>query len=522
MRVITARLTAASPGDGAVQPGLLEPDRRRDQIPVPLCLRAWPEKEGTAAGRHILPAGAAASASPAQAAAPLRQVRGVPGRLLQPDHVAARRGHPAAQGAGHHLLQPASGVLASGPDRAGGGGQTGCHRPVLRHRQPDARRLLHAEASYLAASGRKLVLVVSRLSGPGQTICGEAITNTEYCDLDRTQNYLQDLVERQGLPVFETISSGLDCTDKVLRKDIRVQDLQLDDNAVPVRNAHITLADKLQRLREVFANQDSDGRGCLSAGETCAALRVATGRVVCPSDVRLLLAQIRDVTERTNGVVSNDRIAFEDFCLLVTELQSGGWRAARGRSGPSVLSRTAEMLLTPFTRVAEWVLPQRLARQLSNNGNSAPAADVRDVYLGGTSTDTAWRESIAIPLLKKAGLSFEPPTPPSRSERLTPTAAARLERCRQLLFVITDTSRASVHMTVAAHYIGLGARVVLCVQMLPDNCVIRGEKLTPTAIKDYNRGRSYLSDLATRRGVPVFEAVAEAVQCVVQRSRPAR
>ena len=33
---------------------------------------------------------------------------------------------------------------------------------------------------------------------------------------------------------------------QVLRKDIRVQDLRLDDNAVPVRNAHITLADKLQ------------------------------------------------------------------------------------------------------------------------------------------------------------------------------------------------------------------------------------------------------------------------------------
>lgn len=34
------------------------------------------------------------------------------------------------------------------------------------------------EASYLAASGRKLVLVVSRLSGPWQQICGEAISNT--------------------------------------------------------------------------------------------------------------------------------------------------------------------------------------------------------------------------------------------------------------------------------------------------------------------------------------------------------
>jgi len=389
------------------------------------------------------------------------------------------------------------------------------------------------EASYLAASGRKLVLVVS---GPWQTICGEAITNTEYCDLTRTQNYLQDLVERQGLPVFDSISSALDCTDKVLRNNIRVQDLQLIDNATPVRNAHITVADKLHKLREVFANQDSEGRGSLSMPEVCHALRVASRRSVAPDDVKSLMTQIKDSAELPDSPPTTpsaeDRLSFEEFCLLATELSTTetpraagpGRRPTRHRSGPSaVLSRTAEMmhqLLTPLTRVAEWVLPQRLARQLSNGG-SAPA-DTRDVYLGGTVTDTRWRDNIAIPILKKAGLSYEQPAAPPVPERFLPTAAARLERCRYLLFVITDTSRAPAHMTTAAHYIGLGARVVLCIQMLPDDCVIQGEKLTPTAIKDYNRGRSYLSDLATRQGVPVFDSVTEAVQCVSQRARPAR
>ncbi|XP_043207136.1 uncharacterized protein LOC122373284 isoform X2 [Amphibalanus amphitrite] len=379
------------------------------------------------------------------------------------------------------------------------------------------------EASYLAASGRKLVLVVSRHASSA-TICGEKITNTEYCDLNRTQNYLQDLVERQGLPVFETISSALDCTDKVLKKDIRVQDLRLDDNAVPVRNAHITLADKLHKLREVFANQDSEGRGSLSPAEVCTALRVCTGRTIYPNDCLALMAQIREVTEQTAGGSPDGRLSFEDFCLLVTELQGSGRRGGRGgRQSPSVLSRTAEMmhqLLTPLTRVAEWVLPQRLARQLSNG--SAPTSDVRDVYLGGTLTNTSWRENIAIPILKKSALTFEHPATLLATERLTPTEAARLERCRTLLFVITDTSRAPAHMTMAAHYIGRGASVVLCIQMLPDNCVIQGEKLSPTAIKDYNRGRSYLSDLASRKGVPVFETVAEAVQKAAQLSRRAR
>ena len=82
------------------------------------------------------------------------------------------------------------------------------------------------------------------------------------------------------------------------------------------------------------------------------------------------------------------------------------------------------------------------------------------------------------PLPRKSALTYEHPATLLCSERLTPTEAARLERCRTLLFVITDTSRAPAHMTMAAHYIGKGASVVLCIQMLPDNCVIQGEKVS--------------------------------------------
>ena len=37
------------------------------------------------------------------------------------------------------------------------------------------------------------------------------------------------------------------------------------------------------------------------------------------------------------------------------------------------------------------------------------------------------------------------------------------------------------------------------------------------AVKDYNRARSYLADLANRQSVPIFEKVQEAVQCVVRK-----
>lgn len=42
-------------------------------------------------------------------------------------------------------------------------------------------------------------------------------------------------------------------------------------------------------------------------------------------------------------------------------------------------------------------------------------------------------------------------------------------------------------------------------------------QLTPAAIKDYNRGRAYLIDLAKRQDVPVFNGVKEAVECAIEK-----
>ena len=52
-----------------------------------------------------------------------------------------------------------------------------------------------------------------------------------------------------------------------------------------------------------------------------------------------------------------------------------------------------------------------------------------------------------------------------------------LDSSRVLLFVITNETRSLAPMTLAAHYIGLGYNVVLCVQMLPDNCNIGNDQV---------------------------------------------
>lgn len=37
------------------------------------------------------------------------------------------------------------------------------------------------------------------------------------------------------------------------------------------------------------------------------------------------------------------------------------------------------------------------------------------------------------------------------------------------------------------------------------------------AVRDYNRARAYLCDMANRDGAPVFEDIREAVMCAVRR-----
>jgi hypothetical protein len=126
----------------------------------------------------------------------------------------------------------------------------------------------------------------------------------------------------------------------------------------------------------------------------------------------------------------------------------------------------------------------------------------RDIYLGGSCMlRTKWRHKLAIPYLNERQISFHLP---SLHENLTLKQIQKIKdqknadedvRCmleesdepdsipmmynprildssRVLLFVITNETRSLAPMTLAAHYIGLGYNVVLCVQMLPENCKI--------------------------------------------------
>lgn len=55
-----------------------------------------------------------------------------------------------------------------------------------------------------------------------------------------------------------------------------------------------------------------------------------------------------------------------------------------------------------------------------------------------------------------------------------------IEGSKVLLFAVSGTSRSLTTMILAAHYIGAGRTVVLCVEQLPeDGCQLGSEKVNP-------------------------------------------
>ncbi|XP_030853877.1 uncharacterized protein LOC115929299 [Strongylocentrotus purpuratus] len=84
-------------------------------------------------------------------------------------------------------------------------------------------------------------------------------------------------------------------------------------------------------------------------------------------------------------------------------------------------------------------------------------------------------------------------------------------------FVELGRTSIQPHFKPVAHYIGQDRNVILCIKDLTDGVVVDGEELTPRAVKDYNRGRQYLADVASRERVPIFEDVTEATHALVER-----
>ncbi len=144
--------------------------------------------------------------------------------------------------------------------------------------------------------------------------------------------------------------------------------------------------------------------------------------------------------------------------------------------------------------------------------------NITNIFLGGSCNPTTWRQDIAMPALKAAGVGFYNPQVANWSSELVAVEAKAKAEAKTLLFVIDGQTRAIASILEATEYICSGRAVVLVIDDIVDDTEIDEEEIRGRQLKDLNRARAYLRDLAQRHGVAVHDTVEVAVKAIIEAS----
>uniref|UniRef100_A0A0B7AYK2 EF-hand domain-containing protein n=2 Tax=Arion vulgaris TaxID=1028688 RepID=A0A0B7AYK2_9EUPU len=218
------------------------------------------------------------------------------------------------------------------------------------------------EIAYLVGCGRQIIVVFSNFSLDVEEVAMEKTSDREREDIMRARNVLMDIVERNGIPVFQDLEAALRCAAVHLKQSVKVQDLTVTHGALPVKHGHVLVGEALLKLRESFNSIAGSSDGHMSKEDVVLGYRCYTGEELNISWLQHLRPQQNTFT-------------FEEFCCLVTEYR---------RKRPSVMSILTTKLISPVM----WLL-DKFKR---NDQHSESMDDVYDVYLGGSCGAANWRE----------------------------------------------------------------------------------------------------------------------------------
>ena len=153
------------------------------------------------------------------------------------------------------------------------------------------------------------------------------------------------------------------------------------------------------------------------------------------------------------------------------------------------------------------------------------------VYLGGNVGATSWREEVAAPLLRRAGIAVHVPAVDYWQLGVSSGAGAPRRRSRTdylhdvqqlrataalILFVVPKHLRAIAAMTEAVALVLSRDAVVLVVEPVEEGDMVEdGVALTGREVHDLTRARAYLRDMAERNNVAVFASVTNAVDAII-------
>lgn len=356
-------------------------------------------------------------------------------------------------------------------------------------------------------------------------ISGECISLQEFNELRRARCILQSLIKLHKIPIFSDIIQALKYARSQLCNDAATASAGLPPPPPP---------------------QAMQTMSCVETHET-----------MCSS---------KTTTTTTTTMTSSSSLQSQTHTDLQQRISNNCHRHHTHRQYHRHHRRAASMTLQSGANAQSYLIKQQQQQQQTTT------TALRDIYLTADSDDELQLESTVIPMLRASGLSFEwkplsrlmqqqqqqrqqcalPPqqaqapalchnsssntttlaqdasAPLNRHSNYTSDTLAEISETREaierelhvirhsrvLLFVITNKCRGLSIMVLASHFMALFRdSCVLCVQFLQDNCMIGGEKLTKTAIDDYNRGRVYLRDYAHKSQIPVFNTISEAIEC---------
>ncbi|XP_065916741.1 uncharacterized protein [Dysidea avara] len=360
------------------------------------------------------------------------------------------------------------------------------------------------EASYLAACGRNVVMVVHFFDTTNPTIAGDVLSEMEVKDLNRGRLFVSNIFHLKGIPHFKSLDHALDVTVQIANSGSTNNRTGCSpDNCIVIP---VSLVPNETSIIEcVFDMYDSDGKGVLSLQEVERALIISLGLSKLPKSV------LHTDTLRDSAPMNHDDLHVDcnKFCKLYQELKS----ASTNITTPTI---QLPWLWSLLTRVLWWPFNFLTNIFWSSQELSQPSKasgldnDIwYDVFLGGTCASSTWRQDITVPLLKEHQVSFFNPHVTCWSEALIPYESRAKEKCCILLYVITGHSTSVGSLVEASYYLGTTQLVVICIQDIDGNehCL---QHLSSRAVRDYNRGRTYLKDAASRKGRPVFSKVEDA------------
>ncbi|GBG27297.1 Hypothetical Protein FCC1311_035192 [Hondaea fermentalgiana] len=233
-----------------------------------------------------------------------------------------------------------------------------------------------------------------------------------------------------------------------------------------------------------------------------AAAQVATSSTMCEEDaVDFTLRQVFEHAQasKTQLVLSLRKLGLE--CDESSDLAAG-----------AALERDDSICtFASFRTLARPALCRAAAKACTWAGDGV------QVFLGGACNPTTWRKDEAIPLLEAAGITFYNPQVDEWSPELVDVEARMKASAQTLLFVVAAQTRSISSMIEAAEHIARQRNVVLVIEELDAGL------FHPDEVKDLQRGRAYLTDVAKRHGLTVYSSTSKAhivLRMVLQTSYP--